>query len=220
MKTKRLFFSSESIPHEDLVRFCDERNMTLIAKSFLDYEALPFAWQGEEEVIFFSSPRAVQFFLAGHEAGVEGKLVACVGSGTARFLVEHGIQPDFIGEKAGDTARVANDFMAWLNERSVFFPLAADSLQTISSRIPDKQKQIQAVYRTVYLDLEIAACSWYVFTSPSNVNAFLAKNELPQEIQLIAWGRSTQNALERLGLTVNTTLETASMAELIAYLSA
>ena len=57
---------------------------------------------------------------------------------------------------------------------------------------------------TAYLTHEAAApveeSDYYLFTSPSNVSAFLQINELPEEAIVIAIGPSTKTRLTQLGI--------------------
>ncbi len=219
MKNNRIFFSSVSIPHNELIAFCETNHLELIAQSLITHEALAFDWDLKEEVVFFSSPRAVDFFLKKYPTILHSKKIACVGTGTARHLLEKGYAPNFIGENSGDTREVAIQFLHWLQDDTVFFPLAEQSFQTISSRIPESQCKTAFVYRTAHLSIQIPTCATYVFTSPSNVVAFLAKNEIPATSQVIAWGKSTERELKSNHIAVSHTLENSTISDLITVLS-
>jgi uroporphyrinogen-III synthase len=59
----------------------------------------------------------------------------------------------------------------------------------------------------------------YVFTSPSNLAAFLQKNRVPEAAKVIAWGNTTEKALRNSKVQVSRTLITAQLEELLEVLA-
>src|SRR5699024_827189 len=83
-------FISKSIEEVDNLRlFCKQKGWSLVARSFLTFEPKVFKWDGEEDVIFFSSPRAVDFFEAQHSLP-KSKTYACAGEKTGEKLMANG----------------------------------------------------------------------------------------------------------------------------------
>ena len=59
----------------------------------------------------------------------------------------------------------------------------------------------------------------YVFTSPSNLAAFLQKNQVPESAKVIAWGNTTEKALRNSKVQVSKTLIKAQLEELLEVLA-
>jgi hypothetical protein len=66
----------------------------------ISFVGLDFKVEESFDVVFFSSPRSVQFFLEKHK--LSGQiLIGCVGSATADELAKWGLKAAFIGSNAG-----------------------------------------------------------------------------------------------------------------------
>jgi uroporphyrinogen-III synthase len=70
------------------------------------------------------------------------------------------------------------------------------------------------VYETVNTPEKIDVSQIYVFTSPSNVEAFLSQNALPGDAVVIAWGKTTEKRMLEQGMRPTFVLETSSLREL------
>lgn len=218
MKLTNLFVSADLPNDHLLVAFAREKNVHLLAQSLITFQALNNTTTADFSVVFFSSPRSFNYFISSNKLA-ENIEIGVIGPGTKKHLNEFFSQIKFIGEQAGNPAKVAADFKAWLGDRTVLFPQAKKSNETISSLIPESQKIILPVYETVALPLVVPTSDTYVFTSPSNVSSFLHKNKVPTNAKVIAWGETTKKACEQEGITVWKTLLTSSYEELIELLS-
>lgn len=216
---RSLFISKEPDEVTDLVTWCRQQDIELHAQAMIAFNAVPFQQLKAHPIVFFSSKRAVQFYFSQAHKFQQNTLVACIGKATAAYLEGLGYPVHFCGEEAGEPEKVAEQFLAWVGERSVFFPVSTKSLQSISGIFPPNQCEVQEVYETIYQTKPIASCTTYVFSSPSNVEAFLMSNAVPKEAKCIAWGKSTAQALIKNHMQVQHTLTTASLQELLAYLS-
>jgi uroporphyrinogen-III synthase len=217
--TNKLFISSDTIPNEELRSWCISHDFELLEQSLISFNPLPFVWNGQEDVVFFSSPRAVDFFLEKELLTMQGKFIGCVGDGTAKVLQKFGFTPHFVGEKSGDPESVALAFKQFVGNNHVLFPCSNRSLQTIASVIPPEQVTLLPVYATELLNTTIESCDIYVFTSPSNVEAFELTNTLSESAKIIAWGTSTAVSLKKRNKTPNFTLEIATVNSLIHLLN-
>ncbi len=213
-----IFLSKEEAESREWIAWCRENGHQTKCHSFIQFEAVPFSCPQEPAVVFFTSPRSVRFFL--EECPNNDAIYACIGQGTAQALHTFGKQASFIGANPANPGEVATQFRSWLGDRSVFFPISDQSLKSISGIIPDVQKQEVIVYRTGEKQQAIEACNWYVFTSPSNVQAFLKTNSLPASSGVVAWGKSTERYLRDQGISVTKTLEDSSLTALIQFFSA
>ncbi len=193
--------------------YCAANELELVAQSLIRFEGIPFTVKQPNEVLFFGSIRAVHFFLA-HAEIPKGVAVACIGSVTAQRMQALGIHVDFIGEKSGQPEQVATSFLAWVGQRRVLIPCSEQSNRSMATNIPTEQCEEVVVYSTVPKCSPILTCDYYVFTSPSNLHAFLVCNPKPTGT-VIAWGETTRLAMESLGLTAEITLEQSTEEELV-----
>jgi hypothetical protein len=75
--------------------------------------------------------------------------------------------------------------LKWVGERKVLFPTSDISVKTMSSVFSPDNKIEVAIYRT-HIEAEIVLdCSYYVFTSPSNVQGFFRENSTPPDAIII-----------------------------------
>lgn len=215
---KRLFISK---PFEELtlkfVGAVQQKGYVLEAVSFLEFKEIPFTVDQEYGVIFFSSTRAVHYFLQ-KTALTDDIKIAAVGSETAKAAEQFGYQVDFIGDKSGLPDESAEKFRIWCGDNKVLFPVSDISLLSYSKVLPPDQVQIIQVYSTVIVSRIVNEADVYVFTSPSNVIGFLALNAITTGATIIAWGKSTEAELMKRGLKSNYILETSTLKELLEYL--
>jgi uroporphyrinogen-III synthase len=210
-----IFLSKDIESCPEWINWCAEKGIQTHCFSFIHFEAAPFICPQDVEVVFFTSPRSVRFFL--EACPQTNAIYACIGKGTADALAAYGKQPAFIGSNPANPEEVATAFKTWLGDRRVFFPISDQSLRSISGILPDSQKQEAIVYYTREKTEQIAPCDWYVFTSPSNARAFLSANSLPEHAQIVAWGKSTARFLTENGIAVTKVLEDSSVPELIHF---
>ncbi|MDB2657129.1 uroporphyrinogen-III synthase [Crocinitomicaceae bacterium] len=216
---KSIFISKHSGETLELQQFADASDIQLTSKSFLEFKPVAFELPSNFDVLFFGSPRAVVFFQSRH-AIPNNVLLASVGGKTTGLLQSMGHEVAFSGENKGSISEVAEYFQKWLGDRKVLFPVSTKSLGTISKGLPAHQALHVECYETVIIDHQLnSAFDAYVFTSPSNVEGFFAKNALPKSSTVIAWGESTHLALSAKEVTTTTVLSNPSISELINVLS-
>ncbi len=220
MTPKRIFISRPITEvGETLTNFAAKVG-ELIAESMLKFDSVRFNQDITYEVIFFSSIRAADFFLSQHPFIPSSVKYACAGPETAeKLMVNYQILCDFISPSAGNPNESAQVFKRWLGKRHVLFPISEQSLNSYSSILPSSQKTERIVYRTTANSKAILPCDLYVFSSPSNVSAFLESNELPITAKCIAWGSSTSKALQSHHIAVFHQLQTGTLRELDDYLT-
>lgn len=215
--SKRLFISKNASEIDPFRPQFDELGFTVVSHSFLAFSPVVFEVQLKYDVVFFSSVRSVIFFKATQSIPMN-TLIACIGGKTAELLETLGHTVAFVGTQSGEPKVVFEEFKAWLGKKSVLFPISNRSLKSISSGIPEEQKEELVVYSTDIVGKVVAECDVYVFTSPSNVDGYFAANTLPQYSRIIAWGKSTETALISRAVSVEYCLEKASFEELLYYL--
>lgn len=204
-------------PDGALLSFCKSAGWELTQQPLIRFEKLPFTLPENFDVVFFSSPRSVDYFFSENQINSSFK-IACLGSGTAAIIQAKNLTPDFIGIHSGNPESVAIEFATWLGDRTVLFPLAKNSNETIVKNIPDNQKMIVRCYETILVETTVNQHDIYAFTSPSNVISFLKSNAFPAHARLIAWGTTTANKMREFGLEPTAVLNESSEKALVDVL--
>ena len=213
---KSIYITKELEDVTQLKQFCAFQNIDLHATSQLSFEAVPFTVIEPFEVVFFSSVRAGRFFLRSYDGPLRSLQFACIGEETAqKFNIEFA----FVGKEAGNPEKVAEKFKNWLGDKRLLIPHSSLSHKTIAAIIPSTQCESVCVYNTLLSPQSIPESEVYVFTSPSNLAAFLQKNQVPESAKVIAWGNTTEKALRNSKVQVSKTLIKAQLEELLEVLA-
>ena len=164
---------------------------SLIEKKIITQTSLPNC-----DWIFINSAFAFDSIL-NLRAEFNSKKIAAFGKATAKYIQKNGIKVDFIGK--GSPENVANSFAnSILSDDVVFFPSSDVSLGSVQEKIPSDNKVIKVTYKITFNNTSIDNQDFLVFTSPSNVAAFLVCNKFQNE-KIISIGSSTTNALKNAG---------------------
>lgn len=214
---KHIFISKDPSQVSVLKNVIEKEKGSLTARAFIRFEKIPVSDIPSEDIVFFSSPRSVQYFLEDHQIPND-TLIACVGGSTHAELKKHGIAANFVGADDRSIDEVADDFRKFAAESTVLFPVSTLSIGTIASKIDQDKRNVKEIYRTILDSASIDTCDVYVFTSPSNVRSFLLKNNIPSRAEVIAWGNSTEKELASRGIECKK-LGTPSLECLIDHLS-
>ncbi|MBU2018329.1 MAG: uroporphyrinogen-III synthase [Bacteroidetes bacterium] len=215
----KLFISKSIEELASLAAFCKSNHWTLNANSLIELQFnAEFKNCSEYDCICFGSKNAVNFYLSKYKIP-HGKWIACVGSTTANVLIKAGYNPSFIGNKSGDTQKVAIGLRSFVGEKKCFFPVSDISLGSLHQYFSDSQKQIEVLYHTNFRPLTIEAADIYAFSSPSNVESFLLTNEVPNNATFIAWGQATAEKMEASNMKPKHILTNSQLPELIDLLS-
>ena len=120
-----------------------------------------------------------------------------MGQATAQIVKQH-VRLSFIG--SGSPAEVAQQFKEVLLDQTVCFPISDLSMKSIQKNLtPDRVENVIS-YKTVKLIERISEQDYFLFTSPSNVEAFLEGNiQLPSG-KYFAIGPSTKLRLTENGI--------------------
>ena len=215
---KRIFISKNSYDCEPLVHYCKQNKLDLTAQSLIEFEAIPFKIESNFDIVFFSSIRSAQFYFE-KPAKKSTIIYACIGETTHSKLKKLGIECEFVGKEAGNPKKTAEEFKIWVKNRIVFFPQSNLSLGTFSNILPENQVIKKVVYKTKLREIEISKFHIYIFTSPSNLDAFITINELCSDSIVVVWGNSTNDFAKKRGIKVDYVLVNSSFDELIELLS-
>lgn len=209
-------YISKKIEDADFLTFLSENNLAVEDVPMISFEPRSFEVpnNAEYDAVFFTSPRSVQFFLEKVKID-EGILIATIGSSTAEIVQKYGYHPDFVGKHSGKPNEVAKSFKAEIGDRKVLFPQSSRSKRSVQSSLKPEQCIDLVVYETLLEPEELKVFpEILVFTSPSNVEAFLMKNDFDSNQKIIAWGDSTAHYLEKNGASSTFTLEKSSLKNL------
>jgi uroporphyrinogen-III synthase len=132
------------------------------------------------------------------KSDLKSKRIAAFGESTAKYIQKNGLKVDFIGK--GSPINVAQGFSSMLKSKEiVFFPSSNKSLGTVQSIIDNRNKIIIETYKTLLVNKQVENHDYLVFTSPSNVEAFLLSNKVNNQ-RVISIGPSTTKALKNAGI--------------------
>jgi len=189
-------YVTRNLPEEHFAqRYCKSRGSTLTAKSQIEIEYISTDFPLTDWV-FFSSANCVRAYF--RNTGVNNSTrYAAIGGATAEVLSEFG-PCDFVGN--GLPNKVGEQFKKIVGKGTVCFPGSNKSLRTVENILAENQVTSVTAYLTHEAAAPVEESDYYLFTSPSNVSAFLQINELPEEAIVIAIGPSTKTRLTQLGI--------------------
>ena len=124
--------------------------------------------------------------------------IAAFGKATASYLNKNGLNVDYVGK--GSPLETAKGFKELLNNSEiVFFPSSNRTLGTVQSILDEKNKIVIPTYNTSLIEVTVKSHDFYVFTSPSNVEAFFKMNQIYSH-KVISIGPSTTKKLKDFGV--------------------
>ncbi|MCL4151316.1 UNVERIFIED_CONTAM: hypothetical protein GTU68_067001, partial [Idotea baltica] len=197
---KRIFISRDKADAKHFIGAAREAGHQVVATSLIEFHPIDFQVDLDHiDWLFFSSPRAAQFFFDKYNANDIAHLkIAAIGPGTESALLKLGVEAEFCGEK-NNTEKVAHDFLKVSEGMQVLFPQAKNSLQSIQKAIGDKIKATSiSIYQNepkkivVPNDFDCYAC-----TSPLNAKVVL-ENESKENKRWIAIGSQTAATIQEL----------------------
>ena len=197
---KTVFISQDGDLQNELIEFCSKNQLNLIAKSLIDFRQVIGVFPNQTaQIVFFTSPRSVEFFFRQKQLK-SSQQVACIGKTTKLALEKQGIKVDFCSKNEKMPSIVAEEFSAWVGEKTVLFPLSSRSNKSMQKRLNSNQIQDVVVYETMLNPKKIEPIpDILIFSSPSNVDSFLMLNDIHKHQKLFSWGETTQNHLLEKG---------------------
>ena len=167
---------------------------TVIGRSMLRFEGLPFATIPACNWWFFYSPRGVRYFYDSLSASASGKKIATIGARTAEAVRERGGAVHFTG--IGSPEEIAREFRQQLHpSETVLFVRAEESRRSVQQYLPTDRQEDLIVYRSLPIPREIPPAELLVFTSPLNYRSFLKSNTIHPRQRIIAIGPTTAAAI-------------------------
>lgn len=200
--SKKVFISKQLSEDSYLKKIIQRLKWNIADVTLIKTEALPANDLPSFDWIFFSSKNAVKYFLESYGKDVlKDKKTGCLSVSTSGYLEAQGISADYTGTE-NDIQSIAEDFLKKCKHQTVLFPCSNISNQSIGQYISG---MAEAVYFPVYKTTEIhqelnEQFDYLIFTSPSNVRAFLKKNQIKDNAKIIAMGESTEKELLKHGI--------------------
>ncbi|MCB0515432.1 MAG: hydroxymethylbilane synthase [Chitinophagales bacterium] len=199
---KRNIFISRNLQEHSLFRqLIEKAGHSLQAESLLQFEPINTTLpQILCEWVFFTSKKAVHFWAMNHHEYLADKKLAAIGQGTANALQEAGFSCHFIG-KSDDAAMVAATFLKETKAKTVLFPQAQHSVQSIQRHLPESVRVYNfPVYKnTARKNVLIQPCDIAVLTSPLNAAAFFEQYTAQNSPEIVAIGKTTQAYIQQNG---------------------
>ena len=172
------------------------QNISVFGKSLINISFNDFSDLPNTDWIFFNSSNSVES-LKKHVEYLKTKKIAVFGKATNMSIKKMGLVSSFIGE--GTPTEIADSFAKVVLNKKVLFPVSNRSLKTVQSKIPIENQFEVISYTTSNIEDEIKGYDLLVFTSPSNVNAFVSFNNVNPNQKVVAIGPSTKAALVKAG---------------------
>lgn len=192
-----IFYSRKPEQASQIAEFCDNNGFQLIAQSLIRFEAAPIEKKIPlTDVLFFTSPRAFDFYLQSNSIEKKQEL-ACLGSRTKNHMVQNGFNVSFFGLDSTKPLEVALDFKTWLGDRTVLFPVSNISNRSVQQVLSDEQIYEVVVYHTIPKAIHLPVPpDVLIFSSPSNAEAYLQQNQVSDSQKIACFGTTTQQFLK------------------------
>lgn len=200
IRNKTLFISKK-LSDNSVFRELETYDVTIIDEPLIRFSQIPFSYTPQTKWIFFSSKNAMDYFFVQRPEIADGTLYGVMSKLSAHHLSTFGKSADFIGEGV-DVAHIARNFREVLKDDSVLFPQAIDSMRTIQKYIAfsNTQFNLYTYKTTIRNNFEIPYTNIVIFTSPSNVDAYLSKYKIDERQRVIAMGSATKFKLSEYGI--------------------
>jgi hydroxymethylbilane synthase len=197
-RPRRVFISRSLSADSYLRRACVEHGIELVDQPMIEIEALPCKTNVTYKWVIFSSSNGVDAFFASNDPSLwKAMRFAAAGEATARRIAHYGFTAELIGTE-GDLSTLADQIKNCVGSDSVLLPSAKDSLGTLQRGLAPSQVTVLTAYQSIARPRQIPSCDAYIFTSPSNVEAFMLGNDIRRNA--IAIGPSTAAALGSHGV--------------------
>lgn len=195
IRTGKIFISRDQREDDFFFQVLCANGCSVEGKALVEFRRVEIKKLPETDWIFFSSKQAVWNFFKQVQMK-PGTKIGAVGKATSEELRRFNLRADFIGG-GNDTRSTARQFAAAAGRSKVLFPQAKGSVRSIQQQMPAAQVIDLIVYETIKRPADnISPADVLVFTSPSNVEAYLEKNKISKEQKIVAMGHATATTLK------------------------
>ena len=197
-RSKTVWISRELNSDSILRKLLENSSCYITAQSLIEKTKLSLEFLPKCDWIFFNSSFCYDS-IKQLKSTFKNKKIAAFGDATARHLKAQNLKVSFIG--TGCPKNVAKDFKSTIDRDDVvFFPSSNISVGTVQKLIHEKNKTVKKSYETKLLEKIIEHHDYFIFTSPSNVEAYVKTNSL-KGLKAISIGPTTTQSLKDNGAT-------------------
>lgn len=195
-----IFLSKTPVPSGPFSKMTGT-DIKLIAEPLIKTTRIPFSYTPQTKWIFFSSKNAIRYFFEQSPVLPDGIKFGVISTASEEYLNMLGKNCDFVGWGT-DLVKIGKSFATVLRNDSVLFPQAMDSLRTIQKQIAFTNTLYNLyTYKTIIrTDFNIPYTNILIFTSPSNVEAYMRKYSIDFRQTIIAMGATTKYKLTQSGV--------------------
>lgn len=201
MPNKKTILITRELPSKSpYFTWAQQNNFGVIHRPFIKFNPIVNLDIPETDWIFFSSPKGVKFYLENYK--LKAKKVAALSTGTADQLERRAIPQHFVGDNRKSPAEIGKEFLTQVESNAtILFPLSDISKKNVSSQFTTHKIIELVTYETILDAKKIEVrLDIVVFTSPSNVCGFFAKNQIPDTTKVVAIGKTTEKELNDFGV--------------------
>ncbi|MCB0395221.1 MAG: hydroxymethylbilane synthase [Flavobacteriales bacterium] len=196
----KVLITRELAPDSVFVKLLESAGVEITCRSYISFAEVGFRDVPSTSWIFFSSKNAVRFFL-GKAGNPHGAKIGAIGAATAAAIRKAGFDVAFTGE-GNDTMKIGKGFAERVGHGTVLFPVSDISLRNVQQCFPEEQVKDLVTYRTLARNTTpLPDADALVFTSPSNVKAYLKQHQVHPDQKVIAMGKTTAGVLEDAGVS-------------------
>ncbi len=208
IKAQKVFISKSFREKDYLPRSLEHLGFLFVASSLIEFRQIDIKVVPVSDWIFFTSKHSVKYFLKQKPKLWDVKF-GCISKQTAFALRQFGYSSAFIGQGI-DTKIIGKQFSSMAGRSKVLFPVAKESMNSVQQQILKQEQVINLpVYETIKHPKKVDAdTAILVFTSPSNVLAYLELNKVQSVQKAVAMGEATANALRKGGFKKIVTTDT------------
>ena len=218
-KNKHIFISRALSPgsvfREELTAVgCTVEGLSLVAFKRRNFQGFP-----ETDWIFFYSAKAAAFFWEGlqqsGQSWPEKAQIATIGKSTAEWLQARGIAVSFIG--TGTPEETCQLFLETASGQRVLFPQASHSRRSVEKLAGRalRAEQLIVYDNDIKKDFDLTPPDILTFTSPLNAQAYFMRYPGKAAQPIVAIGKTTRQAVKRLGQEVAVMAEEPGEAALV-----
>ncbi len=198
---KSILITREPIECGWLVRSLLAEGFDVVASSQIMLEAVEsLPALPKTDWIFFNSPKSAKlFFQTYSELEQDNYKFAGLSTGTSKEVKKWTDRVDYTGSSSLKTEAIAEDFLSIANGAKVLIPCGKHTLGTLKKADEDNNTVQEIVFYDTIPNNWIAPTDFdlILFTSPSNVDAYIEHHEVRPDTICLAIGEKTAEAIEK-----------------------
>ncbi len=202
-----------------LENWANERKAQLSCVSFIQTVPIKELKIPKTDWVFFNSPKGLMAYMNAYQ--IQAKKIGVYGKGTLKAAEKHQLKVDFIGDYNKEPFEIAKKFRSIVPSKEiVLFPISQRSKRSISSEFHPDFCLEMITYLTELTPVKFEQeFDIFIFTSPSNLEAYLIENKITASSTIIAFGKTTAQAVkQQLGDVILIILDSPTERALIKTL--